>query len=1115
MAVATLLGVGGAWPTLAAEPTTSPAAFGSSTVTTEELTGADQYALSVAVSQALWPGGGAPVAYLVSGTASAEALAAGPAAARDHAPILYTAQSSLPAVVATELVRLNPGRVEVMGGTSAIDDSILAEVRSALPPSAVVERLSGGDAYATSVAISVATFQTNTGATFHAVPPGRVLDSRVAQGAMLFHSRVRQPFAVGGRVGVPLDAVAVVGNLTVVGPTRPGYVTLAPSLTSGVAPTTSTINFPYGDTRANGVAVPLGAGGNLDAMYWSASTTATVQLVFDVTGYFANDTTGATFGAVPPGRVLDSRLEQGATLFHSRVRQSFAVGGQARVPLDAVAVVGNLTVVGQTGPGYVTLAPSLASGVEPSTSTINFPYGDTRANGVTVLLGAGGNLDAMYWSASTTATVNLVFDVTGYFANGTSGAMFHAVAPARVLDSRVAQGATLFHSQVRQPIAVGGQAGVPLDAVAVVGNLTVVGETRPGYVTLAPSLTSGVEPSTSTINFPVGDTRANGVTLPLGAGGTLDAMYWSPAIDATTHLVFDVTGYFVDESGVTSCHDSATVVIASVDDPADAALGGSVAAVLDVPFLLVGGATLPPVSAAELGRLRPDRAIIIGGTASVTEAVRNQVGSLVPDAERTTGADVYATAMSIAARFFPSATSVIAASASSGQAGLVSVPLSAARSSPILYVQDTDLLPVPTRDALISIRPSRVTLVGAISVLNQAELVGFSDGRLARPTDATAYPAYDSGYHDPGELYTILKAEEIAYPTLVHIFSIGKSYQGRDIWAAKVSSNVSVDADKPEILVDALHHSDEHLGVEQAIYLFETLTSGYGSDTFVTRIVNERTTWIVFAVNPDGWAYDLSGGAYHFWRKNRQPSGSYAGTATDINRNYGYKWACCGGSSTSPWAWNYHGTAAFSSPEARAVRDFVASRVSGGTQRIRTHLTLHSNGELILYPYGYTRTALPADMKADDHAVFVAMAGTMASMDGYTAEQSSSLYVTDGDEIDWMYHTYGIFSFTIELYPSDSRGAAAATVCQEPQDPNAGTDCVAAAGLVATDLGAVTPAIAAWQVYPPFSVVAAQTSRNRSTLLYAINVAACPYSVIGKAAQYCPTSPPIIPTVSN
>ena len=55
------------------------------------------------------------------------------------------------------------------------------------------------------------------------------------------------------------------------------------------------------------------------------------------------------------------------------------------------------------------------------------------------------------------------------------------------------------------------------------------------------------------------------------------------------------------------------------------------------------------------------------------------------------------------------------------------------------------------------------------------------------------------------------------HPTIVRKFSIGKSYQGRDIWAAKISDNVATDENEPEVLFDALHHAREHLTVEQAL----------------------------------------------------------------------------------------------------------------------------------------------------------------------------------------------------------------------------------------------------------------------------------------------------------
>jgi hypothetical protein len=123
------------------------------------------------------------------------------------------------------------------------------------------------------------------GSTYHPVAPTRLLDTRTGNGlAGPFLHRSARTFDVAGREGIPLDALAVTGNLTATGSTSAGYVALGP-VASG-SPSTSTLNFPNGDTRANGVTVPLAPDGTLSATFVGRSSSAQVSLVFDVTGYF-------------------------------------------------------------------------------------------------------------------------------------------------------------------------------------------------------------------------------------------------------------------------------------------------------------------------------------------------------------------------------------------------------------------------------------------------------------------------------------------------------------------------------------------------------------------------------------------------------------------------------------------------------------------------------------------------------------------------------------------------------------------------------------------------------------------------------------------------------------
>ena len=120
------------------------------------LWGDDRYATAVAVSQDAYPGG-ADVVYLAVGTNYPDAIAAGPAAASEDAPILLASRDTLPAATATELKRLSPSKVVVLGGTAAISDLVIDLVENALPGATVVRR-AGANRYETAVEVSKAVF---------------------------------------------------------------------------------------------------------------------------------------------------------------------------------------------------------------------------------------------------------------------------------------------------------------------------------------------------------------------------------------------------------------------------------------------------------------------------------------------------------------------------------------------------------------------------------------------------------------------------------------------------------------------------------------------------------------------------------------------------------------------------------------------------------------------------------------------------------------------------------------------------------------------------------------------------------------------------------------------
>ncbi len=206
------------------------------------------------------------------------------------------------------------------------------------------------------------------------------------------------------------------------------------------------------------------------------------------------------------------------------------------------------------------------------------------------------------------------------------------------------------------------------------------------------------------------------------------------------------------------------------------------------------------------------------------------------------------------------------------------------------------------------------------------------------------YPSYDEVVDE-----IFLMMDE--HPDIVTVVSIGVTYEGREIWAVKVSDNVAEDEPEPEVLLTGLHHGKEWPGLNVVMATLRQLVEGYGvgvidldGDLFsdgdndldgaldedpyngqdddgdglvdedwpearTSWLVDNREIWIVPIVNPDGYEYSrelVAGGATsedELWRKNREPNYQDWGGAegltygVDINRNYGFHWGELGAQS--------------------------------------------------------------------------------------------------------------------------------------------------------------------------------------------------------------------------
>ena len=269
----------------------------------------------------------------------------------------------------------------------------------------------------------------------------------------------------------------------------------------------------------------------------------------------------------------------------------------------------------------------------------------------------------------------------------------------------------------------------------------------------------------------------------------------------------------------------------------------------------------------------------------------------------------------------------------------------------------------------------------------------------------------------------------ILYPNFVsEKDSIGTSFEGRTIWAFKLSDNPAIDENEPEVLYTGLTHAREPLSMMNLFYFANWLCENYNNDLIANYLLDNREMWFIPIVNPDGYFYNETiapdGGGMH--RKNRRsnPQNSNCNTGTqqgvDLNRNYGYNWgANNSGSSGNPCSAVYRGSSAFSEPETEAVSNFILSR------EFNNALHYHSYSNLLIHSWG--------DGSYPDEPYLTTLreiGNEMTHYNGYLVGTGIETvgYTVNGDAVDWSYGNAGLLSYTPEIgsfvdnfWPSEDR----------------------------------------------------------------------------------------------
>jgi carboxypeptidase T len=275
----------------------------------------------------------------------------------------------------------------------------------------------------------------------------------------------------------------------------------------------------------------------------------------------------------------------------------------------------------------------------------------------------------------------------------------------------------------------------------------------------------------------------------------------------------------------------------------------------------------------------------------------------------------------------------------------------------------------------------------------------------------------DYDYHTYQELTDELHSLQVNHSDIMSLTSIGKTYEGRDIWMVKLSDNVDQEEDEPGVLFMAAHHGNEWPGIEICLFFIRYMIEQYDNDTNleVRNAINTTQIFLIPMVNPDGVMIDS--------RKNNAPNHGPFGYSTSItsygvnlNRNYDDPWFLAYLFPVRYYlpiiladsSFNYRGPYPFSENETKAVKNFAEAH------DISLSISYHSYGEFIIYPWLHTTKQTP------DELLFRSVGENITSINHYYLYVKNDRLIpryggTLGGSENWFYREKGTIAFTVEV----------------------------------------------------------------------------------------------------
>jgi hypothetical protein len=280
------------------------------------------------------------------------------------------------------------------------------------------------------------------------------------------------------------------------------------------------------------------------------------------------------------------------------------------------------------------------------------------------------------------------------------------------------------------------------------------------------------------------------------------------------------------------------------------------------------------------------------------------------------------------------------------------------------------------------------------------------------PTKTSRGFRVDESYKDDAMVEALLRAYAEKFPELAHLEEIGRSHEGRPIWALLISAGADQLSPKPAVLFDGAHHGGELISTEFVFDIIQQLLEGYGRDKEIRGFVDDVAIWCVPLVNVDG-NHRYIHETRDYDRKNARDiddNGRLDGwDGVDLYRQYPVRWGGLGevGSRSWPFHYRYRGPDAGTEPEIQAMMRLAAR------ERFTASIDFHTNATKILVPYTDPSLSNPDDNEA--WAIAERIAQTLPpQINRKSYEVQRNLYPVDGTAQDYFRFQHGTVALLVE-----------------------------------------------------------------------------------------------------